>query len=336
MDDAQPVDGPASDGVLDIDAATNEIAAFDDVRPEDEDEGTEENTTDEVAEESEADPTAEDGEADPDEEATAETDDEDEAEAEEPPIQPPHSWDKESKEWFSTLDRKTQEIVSARENERDRATAQKLNEAAEARKLADQRSSEIEQYAEVFGQIAKNAKAQFANRWEGMDWEKAAQQLDPQQYNQLKAQYERDQHILQQTTQAQQAAEAQSHREFLQREQARLPEVAPDLADPEKGAERRQKLAKFLTDQGVDKEALKWASADELGLAYDAMRYRELQAQPKTTAKPTPKPAPKAVKPGAQAKTTPRKAQVRTKAMKRLGTTGSVDDATAAILAIED
>lgn len=331
MDDAQPVDGPASEGVLDIESATAQIAAFDDERPEDEEE---EVSAGDADEESEAEPTAEDDGTDPDE-ATDAVDEEDATEADDPPIQPPHSWDKEAKAKFGELPREMQEYLSTRENERDKAVSQKLNEAAEIRKQAEERSSQIEQYAQVFDQIATKAQQRFSDRWAGMDWAKAAQELEPQRYNQLKAQYEQDQATLQQTTQAQQVAEAQSHREFLQREQARLADTAPDLVDPNKGVERRQKLTKFLTDAGVPADNLRWASATELGMAYDAMRYRELMAQPQTTTKPTQKPAGKTVKPTMQAKPKPRKVQERDSAMKRLSQSGSVDDAIAAILASE-
>ena len=79
-------------------------------------------------------------------------------------------------------------------------------------------------------------------------------------------------------------------------------------------------------------EAARYLRLEESTL--NAMRWRKAQAQ---SAKPKPvekKQAPKSVRPAAEAKTKPRKAQLRESAMKRLGQSGSVDDAAAAILAL--
>lgn len=330
-DDAQPDTGPASEGVLDFDQAAAEIIALDqDERSEDEaqdEQNTAKAEAPEADDETEADP-AEDSEADRDEATAADDESDDDTEADDQPIQPPHSWGKEDAEWFATLPRQAQEKIVSRENERDRAVSQKLNEAAETRKAAEEASSKLAQYAQAFDQIAAQAQQRFADKWANTDWQKLASD-NPADYVRAKAEYEADQQTLQQTQQAQQAAEMQAHQQFLQREGERLKEIAPELTKPE----NKQALGKYLTDQGVPPESLKWASADELALAYKAMRYDQLHAQP---AKPKPvekKPAPKAVKPAAEAKTKPRKAQARDSAMKRLAQTGSVDDAVAAILA---
>lgn len=333
-DEAQPDAGPASDGVLDFDQAAAELLALEQ-RPDEEaqDEEISAEAEADADEETEADP-ATDSDADPDDEATAAEDDEgDDTEAEDPPIQPPHSWDKEAKERFKQLDRETQEYLVNRENERDRAVSQKLNEAAETRKAAEEAALKFAQYAQTFDQLATQAQQRFADKWANTDWQKLADE-NPAEYVRMQEAYKADQQVLARTQQAQQAAEMQAHQQFLQREGERLKEVAPELADPEKGGERKRELAKFLSEQGVDQNALKWASADELAIAYDAMRWRKAQAQ---SAKPKPvekKQAPKSVRPAAEAKTKPRKAQVRESAMKRLGQTGSVDDAAAAILAL--
>lgn len=330
-DEAQPDTGPASEGVLDFDQAAAEMLALEQ-RP-DEEAQDEEITADEAVDETEADP-AEDSDADPDE-ATADADDDegDDTEAKDPPIQPPHSWDKEAKERFSKLDRETQEYLVNRENERDRAVSQKLNEAAETRKAAEEASSKLAQYAQAFDQVLTNAQQRFADKWANTDWQRLANE-SPADYVRAQEAFKADQQALAQTQKAQQAAEMQAHQQFLQQEGKRLKEIAPDLADPKKGGERKRELAKFLSEQGVDAEAMKWASAHELGLAYDAMRWRKAQAE---TTKPKPvekRPAPKSVRPGAEAKTKPRTAKQREAAIKRLGQTGSVDDAAAAILAL--
>lgn len=336
-DDAQPPRGPASEGVFGIDEATAEIARLDE-RPEDEATEGEQNTAGadepEADEESDAEPTAEDSDADPDDGATDDAEDEDdETEADDsPPIQAPHSWDQEAKERFAKLDRETQEYLVDRENERDRVVWQKLNEAAEARKKVEAESSKLEEYSRVFDQVLHQAQERFSDRWKDTDWRKLAQE-QPAEYVRLKAEFDADQQTLQHTQRAQQAAEQEAHAEFLQREEARLKEVAPELAQ---SPERRAELGKYLLDQGVDQDALRWASAGELSLAYKAMMYDRLKAQPAKPKPPPSKPAPKAVKPAAEAKSKPRKAKRREAAMKRLAQTGSIEDATAAILALDE
>lgn len=332
-DDTQPDSGSVSDGVLDLDSATALLTERDE-RPEDQGDETTDGAKRDTDNQSDADePTAEDSDAD--REATDDADEEDDTEAEAPPIPAPHSWDKEAKERFAKLDRDTQEYLVNRENERDKAVSQKLNEAAQTRKQAEEQSSKLAQYAQQFDQIAQQAQQRFADRWQNTDWQRLAQE-QPAEYVRLKAQHEADQHAVQQTQIAQQAAEQQAHTVFMQREAAQLAEVAPDLADPEKGSERKKELGQYLAKQGVTTDQLKWASAGELALAYKAMMYDRLQAQPAHAKSVQQKQAPKAVKPAAEAKTKPRKAQERDAALKRLERSGSRDDAVAAILAMDN
>lgn len=334
--DAQPHSGPVSEGVLDINDAANAIAAMDDAeRPEDAatnkiEADSEAEASAEADEESDAEPTAEDSEADPDG-ATDDADDEEDAEeADQPPIQAPHSWDREAKAAFEALPRKMQEVISARENERDRVVSQKLNEAAEQRKAYEERASKVSQYAEIFDQLADQAKQRFAGRWDGVDWVQMAQRLDPADYQRQRAEYEADQQTLSRTVAAREAAEKAYHQKFIADETAKLREIAPEIVN---SPEVRTELVKYASDLGVDKDALSWASAAELSVLHKAMLFDKMKAQPvKAKAAPT-KPAPKAVRPASEAKTTPRNVQERDKAMKRLSQSGSVDDAVAAILA---
>ena len=65
--------------------------------------------------------------------------------ASEPPIEPPRSWTKEAKEQWQTLPRQTQEYLSQREQERDRALRQSQNEAAEKLKAISAKEQAAEQ-----------------------------------------------------------------------------------------------------------------------------------------------------------------------------------------------
>lgn len=332
MEDAQPETGSVSEGVLDFDAAVNQLSALEDERPEDEaQENTAEADEPEADEASEAEPTAEDSDAEPEEEPTADAEDEEEPEAEDPPIQAPHSWDKDAKERFAKLDRETQEYLVNRENERDRAVSQKLNEAAEQRKSFEEASAKVEQYVQSMAQIAEKASKVFADRWQNVNWQELAQS-NPAEYVRLEAQFKAEQATLHQTQQAQQKAEQIELAQFTQREGQRLQELAPELAQ---SAEKKAELAKYLTDGGVSQENLKWASATELSIAYKAMMYDRLQAQPAPTKPRSEKPAPKTVRPAAEAKSKPRRVQQAESAMKRLSKSGSVEDAIAALNARE-
>lgn len=332
MEDAQPETGSVSEGVLDFDAAVNQLSAMEDERPEDEaQENTAEAVEPEAEEESDAEPTAEDSDAEPEEEPTADAEDEEEPEAEDPPIQAPHSWDKEKAELFAQMPRELQDYVKTREDARDKAVFQKVNEATERAKSFEEASAKVEQYVQSMAQIAEKASKVFADRWQNVNWQELAQS-NPAEYVRLEAQFKAEQATLHQAQQAQQQAEQVELARFTQREGQRLQELAPELAQ---SAEKKAELAKYLTDGGVPQESLKWASASELSIAYKAMMYDRLQAQPAPTKPRSEKPAPKTVRPAAEAKTQPRRVKAQQSAIQRLGKTGSVDDAVAAILASE-
>lgn len=274
----------------------------------------------------EAAPTAEDDASEPDEAADGvEATDETEAAA---PLDAPVYWTQDAKAKFAELPPELQAVVLSQEGPREAAAAKAKQEAAEYRAQADQEVAKVHTLAEQLNQFLPKALESFKGKWDGIDWEAWVDQ-DPEAALKAKFAYDADQATMAQLQAATQEAETQAHVAFLKAEAAKLPDLAPDLADPEKGPERRTKVAQHLLSMGIAPEALKTISAAEMAIAYDAYLYR--QAKAGLTAAPKPKPAPvkPVVKPAAAALPQNR----TTQAANRFAQTRSVDDAIAVLLA---
>lgn len=237
----------------------------------------------------EAEPAAEDA-SEPEtatEGETAETE-EGEAEGEKPElpaIEPPHFWDAKAKERFGELPRDLQELVLAKETERDKATAKALEEAALKRKAADGEASKIAQLNGVLDKLLPQAQETFQDRWANVDWNQVVDQYGADQALKLRNQMEGERTQLQQLQIAKGQADAASTERFVAERLDQLKTVCPDLVDGKEGAERQLKVVQFLTEQGLSQDLIvKRASAAELSIAYDAMRWRQAQADAKAKA----------------------------------------------------
>lgn len=268
--------------------------------------------TEQPAEEqnTEAEPAAED--ASEPETATegdnAETE-EGEAEGEEPElpaVEPPRFWDADAKKRFGELPRDLQELVLAKEKEHDRATASKLEEAANVRKTADEMASKFGQYVAKLDKLVPQAEQTFASRWgEGeIDWNRVAREQGVETAFALKNQHDSEKSALESLQKAQQEAAVERTKAFIADRNARLATTCPDLADPKNGPDRQLALVKFWSSLGRDANRLINQADDvELSLLYDAMRFRSAQADAKAKAANPPKQAPK---PAAQPRPTVR------------------------------
>lgn len=212
-----------------------------------------------------------------------------------PAIEPPKFWDAEAKKRFSELPRDVQEIVSKNEQLGVTATAKSLEGAATARKAAEAEASKLAAYTGELDKLIPQAKSTFQSRWGNgeIDWAKVAEQHGVEHAFTLKNQYEQESKTLQQLETAKDVVEQQQFAKFVEAEAAKLPELVPDLVDPKEGPKRREALTKFLIDTGIPKDRIPYVTATEASVAYDAMRWREAQAQAKAKiASPvTPKPA---------------------------------------------
>lgn len=301
------------------------------------------------ADESEGDPTPDEAD-DPEEDPAieGEEDDEPESDPELPVIAAPKSWDAAERAEFAKLPRAAQEIVAAREVERDKAVSRAQSEASEARKLVETELAGVGEIKTRLDQAVTKAQTVFAGKWDGIDWLTFARE-DQAAYTIAKAEFDADQAELASIEAAQaEAARVQRDTEdrefqsYLQAEREKLTTEAPDLVDPVEGPARIAKVAKYLLSKGVTSTQLENISAFELSLAYDGLRFREgkdalkkaTSAKPATATKPALKAAPtKTATPSAAAPARPSPQRSVEQARTRLDKSGSVDDAVALLLA---
>jgi hypothetical protein len=261
-----------------------------------------------------------------------------ESEPEAPAIAAPTSWTADEKARFATLPRETQEFLSAREAQRDQAVFKAQEASAEARKKAD---LEVSQAATLKGDISQaldRAKALFAGWGEGEpDWAAYVDQYGADETLKYKFAYDQQRQAIDDLAKADAQAAAKAEETALKDHwrtvAEKLPAVAPELA-----GEKLNEVAKYLIERGVATEAdLKWATAEQLSLAHDAMRWRQAQAKPTAPARTLTPPATPPVRTATRPSTPPpvRTQQQRTveQLRNRLSQTGNVDDAVAVLLA---
>ena len=275
----------------------------------------------------EAEPTAE-TEIDPDE-PVIELDDE-EAESEnpdEPVILAPKSWAAEDRAVFATLPREAQQVIAAREAERDTTTQKAVQSAAEARKAADQELASVTGLKAATEQALANAAKTFQGKWDNVDWVRWAAE-DPAAYTSGRAQFEAEQSELGRLATVAQAQLQADQRAFASKKMEDLKVLAPELLDPVKGEERVKELEAYLIKEiGVDPSILPTLDAKVIRLALKGMKYERLEAKAKSKAT-QPLPSARAVRPTAAAQTrTPQRAAEA--ARNRFSQTGSIDDAVA-------
>lgn len=246
------------------------------------------------------------------------------------PLEAPKYWSQDAKAKFAALDPDLQAVVLSQEGPREEAAAKAKTQAAEAIQAAEKEVAGVQKLAEQLASFLPEAVKVFKDKWEEVDWEAYAAE-DPTAAFQDRLKYEAQQKHLQSLAAATQEAERQAHQAFLKEESAKLPEIAPDLADPIEGPARRTEVAKFLLTQGVAPEQLQTISAVEMALAYDAMRYRT--AKQGLAAAPKPKPvAPKPVIAKAAAAVASSPTRPADQARNRFAQTRSIDDAVAVLL----
>lgn len=261
-----------------------------------------------AAENTEADPAAEDA-SEPEtviDGETAETEDAEEAEEAEPAaIEPPRFWDAEAKKRFSELPRDIQELLSQNEDRSVKATAKSLQEAAERRNAADQEASNIAALRSELDKSIETAKTRFKSKWDNVDWNAVVDQYGADQALKFKNEFEADQAAIATAQRNATVAESVELQNFTAREMAKLPELAPDLADPKTGPKRLEIIGKTLAAAGYTPKQIQWMDAFSVSVLNDALKWREANADakakiglPKTAPSPA-SPARPSVKPTA-------------------------------------
>lgn len=239
--------------------------------------------------ESQAEPTAEDSDAAP-ETDTGEADAE--SEPEQPTLSPPARWDADMKALFAALSPEMQRKLVDRDKTQQAAITKAQQEAAEARKRAEADT----QIKDRLNTALTRAEQTFRGKWDGIDWQKWAQEA-PEKAAAARLQFDLEREQLHELQAAQHAEQQKAYSAFIEAEETRLRDLDPELADPEKGKERRAEVGQYLIESGVPADALSNISAVELVIARKAMRYDRAQAamseplKPKITASPPVKPA---------------------------------------------
>lgn len=279
----------------------------------------------EQPEEIEAQPSAED--ADEPEEAI-----EGEPEVEDEPAQPelskPASWASDADETWRAIPREAQEIILARETERDTATSVALQKAAETRREAEAHIQSVTQLQATLNEVLPQAQRVFQNKWSNWTPEYQVQlaRENPGEYIAQKTQFEAEQAQLAHFQGIQANAEKLAFEGFVRQEGERLKTLAPDLADPKEGPARRQAVATFLMGTGVPEDQISRLDANAIALANDAMKWRQAQGQIARPKQAPPAPRPTRPVAAAAVRTPQRNAA---EAKNRFAQTGRVEDAVA-------
>lgn len=261
---------------------------------------------------------------DPDAPETASEGEDEEVEPAKPAIEPPHFWSVDAKARFGELPYELQLVVQENEKAASKATTQKLEEASLAKKAADANAETLASLAERIAAAAEQAETTFADRWEGMDqaaWLKLSRD-NPNQYIQLKAQHDAEITAVQQARSAKDAASQVEHARWVTEQESLLKTLAPDLADPVKGAANRSAVAEYLKSQGVAEQALPNVGALEVSIAWKAMQYDK----GRTALKPRPAAEKAPVRPASSPSQSPQSTALAN-AEARFKKSGSVDDA---------
>lgn len=335
-----PQTAPVSDGPLSIDAAINLLAT--EKEPEEQVEAKAPEPAQPAQPEAKAEePAPEEPEIEPDAEIDVDellAEDEEPEAPKEPEIPPPVSWSKEDAATWASLTPEVRAVVAKREADRDRAVSLAMQEKAAALKELNEISAELQEWA-------PKALQMFQDRWQGAtpDWWAQLAQQDPQQYWTLKAQFDAEREQAGKLQAEAARTQEASHRAFLAEEAKKLADLAPELVDPKLGETRRKAVAEFLVQNGIEPDALSYASAAELkiaSLALDGLKWREAQAKARAKASEAPKPQAvqtRAARPIAPAPSegVPSKARALQGLETRLTKSGSIDDAINLLLARE-
>ena len=234
-----------------------------------------------------------------------------------PPIERPRSWSKDDDDDWNALPRARQEKIAANELAREKDIRQRINEAAEARKAveaereaaAKARQQYEAQLPNLLKELESVNQAQFGDI-RTMDDVVRLQSEDPFRFQAWQVHQMRLQASKQEAERAesQKAEQKLSKRANYEAEQNKLlVELVPEMADPKKASELRERAVKMLTDDlGLSNQTLSQWMQDDTGheilsnasiqrLIADGLEYRAIKAAPKAVAS---NPVPPVQRPG--------------------------------------
>ena len=262
--------------------------------------------------------------------------------AQEPPIEPPASWDDEAKARFGKLPREDQEYLAQRERDRDLALRRGQDETAKERKAIEAQRAEAvqqaQQYVQHFQMAAQALHQQLLGDFPDIktpaDLAKLAAE-DPARYLVYDARQKQVQDAYQQVAQHNQVAQRQQQaklNEWIESEARKLADLVPEWKDGERASREIREVREHAIKVGLppDQANQPWSAAAAV-MARESMLYRRgLQAVTKAKLENLPK----VVRPGTAA--APGEAE-RTRAeaaRKAHSKNGSVDSAADALRAL--
>jgi hypothetical protein len=293
---------------------------------------------------------AEQANAAPPSEATGET--QEDAPAETPPRELPRSWTKDRAEVWNRLDPAAQDILLEQDRKASAEVRRLQNEAAEERKAikAEREAAEKvrQEYETKLPALSKSLESALQSEFadiKSFDDVRRMQAEDPFRYQQWDLRQKEIAVVKQeeQALQQRQANQRMTKRAEYESEQNKLLlELVPDMADPKKSVELRERAVTLLTDDlGMRRDQLERWMADDVGheilsnagfqkLVADGLKYRDLLNAPKVVAKPD---LPPVQRPGT-AKPAGSAVSERLQALdSKLSNSGSLKDAQALLLA---
>lgn len=228
----------------------------------------------------------------------------------EPPIERPRSWSKDADDDWNALPRARQEKIAANEQARESDIRQRINEAAEKLKGLTAREQAAEQARQQYEsklnstvKIMEDALQSEFGEIQTMQDVRKLQSEDPfrfqaWQVRQMELTAARSETMAAEHRQAQ---EKQNKRANYEAEQNKLLfELVPDMADPKKANDLRERAIAMLNDDyGLKNDLLsKWMS-DDTGheilsnasfqkLIADGLKYRDAKNAPKVVANSVP------------------------------------------------
>lgn len=250
---------------------------------------------------------AAEADAAPQNEATGETQDNDQAEL--PPIERPRSWGKDKEAAWAKLDRETQEYLRDYDSETTKLRRTAQNEAAEQRKAVEAELAKVTQQRQQYESalpvllqtLSANYQAEFADIQTIQDAQRLARE-DPLRYTQWDAHQKQVVAIQQEIVASQQRQTLEKQQqlgEFMRRESELFVEKAPEFADETQRQKLQSSAVSVLRDLGFKDEELGayWRGERDISihdhrlqlLVRDSIKLREMQANAKTI-KAAPKP----------------------------------------------
>lgn len=248
-------------------------------------------------------------------------------------VDAPHYWPADKKAEFAKLPAGLQALVAEQEAGRVAAVNKAQQEAVLARKAVEAEVAQTQAINQQLVQTATAAQA-YHNRvvpelgmpWEQVDWQEWFRE-DRATAATFRAQYDAEREEIQRVEAAKDQSEQLAYRQFLQAEAARLPEVAPDLADPTHGPKRKSELLNYLGGKGYTQDRIGRFGALDLSLAYKAMLFDAAQANAQALKSAPQKSPPSArpIRPAAAAVAPSQSARIK-ELEARAAQTGSLDD----------